>query len=63
MSLLALVAAEEHSVAPMWMDPIWFPVIAAGLFIFMGMVVWSFRDVANRHSHKTDSVQHGTDHH
>lgn len=68
MSLLALAAAEGHELAPMLMDPIWFAVIAGAVFIFLGFVVWSFRDVANRHSHKTGSLSHGdsshgTDHH
>lgn len=34
----------------MIMEPIWFPVIAGALFVFLGLVVWSFRDVANRHN-------------
>ena len=70
MLLLVIRAAEEHrELAPMWMDPIWFAVVAGALFIFMGLVVWSFRDVANRHSHKTgpvahgDSAHHAADHH
>lgn len=50
MSLLAAVASEEHHLAPMIMDPIWFPVIAGAIFVFLGLVVWSFRDVANRHN-------------
>ncbi|MCU1545191.1 MAG: hypothetical protein JWP30_291 [Homoserinimonas sp.] len=63
MSLLAVFAAEEHELAPLIMDSYWFAVIPAALFIFLGLVVWSFRDVANRHSHKTGSAPHGTDHH
>lgn len=65
MSLLAYTASEGHQLAPMLMDPIWFAVIAGAVFIFIGLVTWSFRDVANRHSHKTSSHEsaHGTDHH
>lgn len=59
MSLLALVAAEEGELAPMVMDPLWFPVIAGALFVFLGFVVWSFRDVSNRHSHRTSQAPHG----
>ena len=29
--------------------------IAFGIFILLGLVAWSYRDVANRHSHKSDS--------
>lgn len=49
MSLLALTAAEGHELAPMVMDPIWFAVIAGATFVVLGLVVWSFRDVSNRH--------------
>ena len=68
MSLLALAAAEGHELAPMLMHPVWFAVVAGAIFAFLGFVVWSFRDVANRHSHKTGPVlhgesAHGPDHH
>lgn len=54
MSWIAVLAAEEgHELAPMIMDPIWFPVIAAAILVTLGLVTFSFRDVANRHSHKT----------
>lgn len=59
-----VIAAVEHGfelVMPAWA----FPLIAACVFTFMGFVVWSFRDVANRHSHKTDGASasgHATDH-
>jgi hypothetical protein len=49
MSLLAFTASEGHELAPMVMDPIWFAVIAGVAFVFLGFVVWSFRDVSNRH--------------
>ena len=48
-----VLAAQEHGFALVM--PAWgFPLIAAIVFTFMGFVVYSFRDVANRHSHKTD---------
>jgi len=50
MSLLAFIASEGHELAPMVMDPIWFPVIAGAAFLLIGFVTWSFRDVANRHN-------------
>jgi hypothetical protein len=57
-------AAEETHIELVW--PAWvFPLIAAIVFIFLGFVMHSFRDVANRHSHKTDATAssgHTTDH-
>jgi len=29
--------------------------IAMGIFILLGVVTWSYRDVANRHDHKADN--------
>lgn len=34
-----------------------FGAIAMTLFIGLALVTWSYRDVANRHSHKTDKNQ------
>jgi hypothetical protein len=66
MSLLSTIvlAAEEAKAAlffPAWV----FPLIAIAVFASLGFVVHSFRDVANRHSHKVDGSAsvHGTDHH
>lgn len=58
MSLLAVIAAEEghHELAPMIMDPIWFGVIAAAFFIAIGVVTYSFRDVAHRNHLKTGAA-------
>lgn len=65
MSFLAVLAAEEHhELAPLIMDVIWFPIIAAAVFLVLGLVTYSFRDVANRHQHKTGgSAPHAGDHH
>ncbi|MHB1171720.1 MAG: hypothetical protein ACYCZY_04360 [Lacisediminihabitans sp.] len=63
MSLLNAVveaAAETHLIAPTWV----FPILAAAVFISLGFVIWSFRDVANRHSQKfTRARTDGTEHH
>ncbi|KGJ74232.1 hypothetical protein GY21_10680 [Cryobacterium roopkundense] len=32
-----------------------YPAVALVLFIALGVVLWSFRDVANRHSAKADA--------
>lgn len=54
-SVVAAVAGPQM-IAPTWV----FPLVAATLFIALGAVTWSFRDVANRHSHK---VNDGASHH
>jgi hypothetical protein len=66
MSLLStIVLAAVEAKAPLFF-PIWvFPMIAALVFITLGFVVYSFRDVANRHSQKTGhspASGHTTDH-
>lgn len=66
MSVLSTIvlAAGEAKLAlffPAWV----FPLIAAFVFVALGVVVWSFRDVSNRHSHKTGGSAasgHATDH-
>lgn len=57
MLFLAVAAAEEH-LAPLVM-PTWAIALTAFVILFfMGIVTWSFRDVANRHAHKTSSSAH-----
>ena len=59
-----VLAVEEAKIAlffPAWV----FPLIAVAVFVSLGFVVWSFRDVANRHSQKTGGPAasgHTTDH-
>ncbi len=36
---------------------VFFGVIAIGVFIVLGLVAWSYRDVANRHDHKSNNSQ------
>ncbi len=51
MSLLVTLAAsteELHELAPLLMPPLAFAGIAVAIFVALGFVVWSFRDVANR---------------
>ena len=62
MLLLAVAAAEEH--APLFMPNWAFALTAFIVFLFMGIVTWSFRDVANRHAHKSSgNTAHATDEH
>ena len=51
MLLLAIAAAEEHA-APLSMPNWAFALTAFIIFVLLGFVTWSFRDVANRHSHR-----------
>jgi hypothetical protein len=50
MPLFALALAETEELAPLLMPPIAFAGIAVALFLSLAFVVWSFRDVANRHT-------------
>jgi hypothetical protein len=65
MSLLAIVLTETHEeLAPLLMPPLAFAGVAVLLFVVLGFVSWSFRDVANRHSEKAPKSgdTHGTGH-
>lgn len=44
-------AGEGASVLPV--PAIVYPLVAAVVFTLLAFVIWSFRDAANRHSHKT----------
>jgi hypothetical protein len=54
MSFLSAVLTEvEHVALPL---PLFvYPMVAAVLFLALGVVLWSYRDVANRHSAKADA--------
>jgi heme/copper-type cytochrome/quinol oxidase subunit 2 len=66
-----IAAAETHVQLPM---PTWaFGAIPLAVFIALAFVIWSYRDVANRHSHKAGpaaaehagapgATHHGTGH-
>ncbi len=50
----AILAAVEEPFVVLPFPSFWFGVIAIGAFILLGLVTWSYRDVANRHEHKVD---------
>jgi len=56
--LATAVAAEaevEHAAVALPL-PLWgYPAVAFVLLFALGVVLWSFRDVANRHSAKADA--------
>jgi hypothetical protein len=63
MSLLVTLVAETEELAPLIMPPLAFAGIAVAIFVVLGFVTWSFRDVANRHSNKTAKApSHGAGH-
>jgi heme/copper-type cytochrome/quinol oxidase subunit 2 len=53
--------AEDAAAASDFPVPTWvMGAIAMTIFILLGVVTWSYRDVANRHDHKSSSNH---DHH
>ena len=62
MKFLALVfmnAEEAHEPVVTYPFPAFvFGAIAMVIFIALAFVTWSYRDVANRHSHKSDKGSH-----
>ncbi len=63
MSAITLKLAESGHVDLPFPAPV-FGLIALALFFVLAIVVWSYRDVADRHSQKTDgkSADHGHGH-
>ncbi len=63
MSILATLVAETEELAPLIMPPLAFAGIAVAVFLLIGFVTWSFRDVSNRHT-KTGKgdAHHGAGH-
>lgn len=41
------------------MEPVLYGVVALIVMMGLALVTWSYRDVANRHSHKSSSQQAG----
>lgn len=58
MTLFATIAAQTEELAPLIMPPAAFALIAISIFFLLGLVSWSYRDVANRHSNKTSGSGH-----
>jgi hypothetical protein len=49
-------AIIRHTEIPM--EPIMYGIIAMGAFLVLGFITWSYRNVANRHSHKASNSAH-----
>jgi len=61
MSLITTIAAAaeaEHELAPLLMPAPMFGLAMAGILLVLGLVTFSYRDVSNRHSHKTGGEHH-----
>jgi uncharacterized protein involved in response to NO len=56
-----LIVLAEAALRPLFLPAPVFGIIALVIFAVMGFMVFSYRDVANRHSHKTDTP--GSEHH
>ena len=64
MHLLATVLLGDTKV-PIIFPSYVFGIIAGGIFLLFGVVTWTYRDVANRHSNRAaaqyhDDHEHGT---
>jgi hypothetical protein len=58
MILLASILTETEAKAPLLLPPIGFALIAFAIFLTLGVITWTFRDVANRHAHKAATTHH-----
>ena len=60
--MLNLVLAAEEKLFPLVLPNWVFGVIAISIFAILGLTLFSFRDVFNRHSHKSGKSDHGGHH-
>lgn len=65
MSLVTAVLAETVHARELPMEPFLYGLIALAVFLVLGIVTYSYRDVANRHRHKSEAyaARHGGDDH
>jgi hypothetical protein len=58
----AVLAAFNYTEHELPIPPVLYGIIAAIVFIFLGAVLWSYKDVSNRHGypHDPDATQHAT---
>lgn len=55
---VSLLAAAHEAAAPLIAPPIVIALTFAVFFLFLGYVVWSYRDVANRSVRKASKLAH-----
>jgi cbb3-type cytochrome oxidase subunit 3 len=58
MHLLASVLIAAEAKAPLIMPNWAFALIAFSIFFILGLVTWTYRDVANRHAVKAATTHH-----
>ena len=58
-----ILASEAEATFPLVLPAIVFGIIAAGFFTFLGLVTYSYKDVAARHRQKwSDASDHAAHH-
>jgi hypothetical protein len=62
MSVLSVIAEGETLHPLVWPAPA-FGIVALAIFFVMGLAMFTYRDVANRHSQKSDKADHSGGHH
>ena len=55
---VALLAAAHEDLAPLIAPPVVISAVFGLFFLFLGFVVWSYRDVANRSPRKASTQAH-----
>lgn len=55
MNAILANATEGEAFVTLPFPSVVFGIIAIGVFVLLAAVTWSYRDVANRHEHKTSS--------
>ena len=61
MTLATAILASEEELAPLIAPPEVIAGAGALVFLMLGLVTFAYRDVANRHSHKTANKPSGHD--
>ncbi len=56
--LMSILAEGGHTAVELPMSPFAIAGIALAVFLVLGVVTWSYRDVDNRHSHKFSKGGH-----
>lgn len=54
MNQILTSVAEHEAYVELPFPAVIFGVIAMGVFVLLGLITWSYRDVANRHDHKAN---------
>jgi hypothetical protein len=60
-TLASVIIASEEELAPLIAPPLVLGGVALLVFTMLGVVVFAYRDVANRHSNKTSSASNAHD--